>query len=55
MLALIAIAPHRVNVVAFDFLGHGDSPSPNQPELYTIDEVCSVIIIIHTHHFNIVS
>ena len=33
----------RVNVVAFDFLGHGDSPSPNQPELYTIDQVCVAV------------
>ena len=29
----------RINIVAFDFLGHGDSPRPNQPELYTADEV----------------
>ena len=33
----------RVNVVAFDFLGHGDSPSPDQPGLYTIDQVCVAV------------
>ena len=27
------------NVVALDFLGHGDSPAPNEPRLYTADEV----------------
>lgn len=27
------------NVVALDFLGHGESPSPHQPALYTVDEV----------------
>lgn len=36
----------RINVVAFDFLGHGDSPRPNQPELYTADEVFVIISMI---------
>ena len=30
---------YSANVVSFDFLGHGDSPAPNNPELYTADEV----------------
>lgn len=30
---------YRVNIVAFDFLGHGESPRPHQPELYTVNEV----------------
>ena len=30
---------YRADVVAFDFLGHGDSPSPNQSNLYTEKEV----------------
>lgn len=30
---------YSVNIVAFDFLGHGESPRPNQPELYTAEEV----------------
>ena len=33
----------RVNVVAFDFLGHGESPHPHQPDLYTANEVINVI------------
>ena len=33
---------YRADVVAFDFLGHGDSPSPDQPNLYTEDEVLSM-------------
>ena len=28
-----------MNVVAFDFLGHGESPRPHQSELYTANEV----------------
>lgn len=31
--------PIRENVVALDFLGHGDSPKPDRPDLYTADEV----------------
>ena len=33
------IATCRVNVVAFDFLGHGESPHINDGSLYTADEV----------------
>ena len=29
----------RADIVAVDYLGHGDSPSPNEPNLYTADEV----------------
>ena len=32
---LIIIVSFRLNIVAVDFLGHGDSKAPNQPNLYT--------------------
>ena len=35
----------RLDVVAVDFLGHGDSKAPNQPELYTEEEVSLVLFI----------
>ena len=35
----LSIFTYRVDIIALDFLGHGDSPRPNQPELYTADEV----------------
>ena len=34
------------DVVAFDFLGHGDSPAPNTPALYTANEVRYIISIL---------
>ena len=39
LVPILYLSMHRINIVAFDFLGHGDSPRPNQPELYTADEV----------------
>ena len=39
LVPMLYLSMHRINIVAFDFLGHGDSPRPNQPELYTADEV----------------
>ena len=39
------------NVVALDFLGHGGSPSPNQPRLYTVNEVDLAIAIKSVHCF----
>ena len=35
------------DVVAFDFLGHGDSPAPNTPALYTANEVRYIISILY--------
>ena len=35
------------DVVAFDFLGHGDSPAPNVPALYTANEVRYIISILY--------
>ena len=37
-------APLRVNIVAFDFLGHGESPRPHQSELYTANEVSEPVM-----------
>lgn len=37
----------RVNIVAFDFLGHGDSPKPDQPDLYTANEVSHVSALLN--------
>ena len=36
---LIIVISFRLDVVAVDFLGHGDSKAPNQPNLYTEEEV----------------
>lgn len=38
--AIMKFFNHRADVVAIDFLGHGDSPAPNNPQMYTADEVC---------------
>lgn len=37
-------------IVAIDFLGHGDSPAPNNPELYTADEHFSDLTTIYNSH-----
>lgn len=39
-----------VNVVAFDFLGHGDSPNPNRPELYTENEHFEDLLVLYERH-----
>ena len=42
----------RVNVVAFDFLGHGESPHINDPKLYTADQVS--IHCNNSSHYDVV-
>ena len=38
-----------MDIVAVDFLGHGDSKAPNQPNLYTEEEV-SLNDSMHTYN-----
>ena len=38
-----------MNIVAFDFLGHGESPHPHQSELYTANEVSDMKFVFELH------
>ena len=49
MQCLIIIVSFRLDIVAVDFLGHGDSKAPNQPNLYTEEEV-SLNDSMHTYN-----
>ncbi|KAL5466929.1 hypothetical protein EMCRGX_G031092 [Ephydatia muelleri] len=47
---LIKVLEPNMTIVAVDFLGHGDSPAPNRPELYTADEHLSDLTVIYNSH-----
>lgn len=55
---ITSLFSYRVDVVAVDLLGHGDSPAPNQSNLYTADEVMCLLLhqydIIDIYSINIV-